>query len=69
MHLSYFLCLSPSSCSFIAYHNSGSLPKSINESISHHGQHDAMIEEMNALDGNGTRKLVDIPPAKEGYQV
>ena len=40
--------LSPSSFSFIASLDRVSIPKTIQEVLSHHGWRDAMIEEMNA---------------------
>lgn len=54
-------CLSSSSCSFIASLDSISILKTVHEAISHLGWHKAMIEEMNALDNNGTWNLVDLP--------
>ncbi|KAL5741578.1 hypothetical protein ACOSP7_028310 [Xanthoceras sorbifolium] len=57
-------CLSSSSCSFIASLDSISIPKTVHEAISHPGWHHAMIEEMNALDDNGTWNLVDLPSGK-----
>lgn len=41
-----------------------SIPKSIHEAISHLGWHRAMIEEMTALDDNGTWDLVSLPAGK-----
>ena len=56
--------LSPSSCSFIASLDTISIPKTVREALSHPGWHDAMVEEMNALDENGTWDLVDLPSGK-----
>lgn len=53
-------CLSSSSCSFIVSCDSISIPKIVHEAISHLGWHNAIIEEMNALDDNGTWNLVDL---------
>ena len=41
------------------------IPKSIHVALSHPGWRDAMIEEMNALDTNGTWDLVDLPLNKK----
>lgn len=57
-------CVSPSSRSFIASLDSVSIPKTVHEAISHPGWHHAMIEEMNALEDNGTWTLVDLPAGK-----
>lgn len=57
-------CLSSSSRSFIASLDSISIPKTVHEAISHPGWHRAMIEEMNALDVNGTWNLVNLPSGK-----
>ncbi|MGZ7362318.1 reverse transcriptase domain-containing protein, partial [Streptococcus pyogenes] len=52
-------------CSFIASLDSITVPKTVHEALSHPGWHNAMIEEMNALDDNGTWKLVDLPSGKQ----
>ena len=52
--------LSPSSFSFVASLDHVSIPKTIQEALSHPGWRDAMIEEMNALDTNGTWNLVNL---------
>ena len=57
--------LSSSSCSFIASLDSISIPKTIHEAISHPHWHNAMIEEMNALDDNGTWNLVKLSQGKQ----
>ncbi|XP_022857923.1 uncharacterized protein LOC111378870 [Olea europaea var. sylvestris] len=59
--------LSPSSCSFVASLDSVTLPKTVHEALSNLGWREAMIEEMNALDANGTWDLVDLPAKKKGY--
>ena len=41
-----------------------SIPKTIHEAISHPHWHNAMIQEMNALDDNGTWNLVKLPLGK-----
>lgn len=46
--------LSPSSNSLIAALNSISIPKTVKEALSHLGWHDAMLEEIKALDDNHT---------------
>ncbi|XP_062103747.1 uncharacterized protein LOC133814853 [Humulus lupulus] len=48
---------------------SNDLPIALRKAISHPGWHDAMIEEMNALDDNGSWDLVDLPSGKRatGY--
>ena len=46
--------LSSSSCSFIASLDSISLPNTIREALSHPGWRSAMVDEMQALDDNGT---------------
>lgn len=57
--------LSASSCSFIASLDSISIPKTVREALSHQGWRSAMIEEMDALDKNGTWDLVDLPTGKK----
>ncbi|XP_062109912.1 uncharacterized mitochondrial protein AtMg00810-like [Humulus lupulus] len=61
--------LSSSSCSFIASIDSILIPKTIRDAISHPSWHNAMIDEMNALDDNGTWDMVDLPSRKRaiGY--
>ena len=57
--------LSSHSCSFIASLDSISLPNTVHEALSHPGWHSAMIEEMQALDDNGTWNLVRLPAGKK----
>ncbi|CAH9119777.1 unnamed protein product [Cuscuta epithymum] len=57
--------LSPASCSFVASIDSISVPKSVKEALSHPEWRHAMVEEMNALDLNGTWDLVDLPSRKK----
>ncbi|KAM7528232.1 hypothetical protein LguiB_031642 [Lonicera macranthoides] len=57
--------LSPTSCSFIASLDSIFAPKTVHEAISHPGWRNAMIEEMDALDTNGTWDLVTLPARKQ----
>ncbi|CAM8921688.1 unnamed protein product [Rhodiola kirilowii] len=52
--------LSGSSRSFIA--SLASVPNSVSEALAHSGWRDAMVEEMNALEANGTWVLTDLPP-------
>ena len=57
--------LSSRSCSFIASLDSISLPNTFQEALSHPGWRSAMIEEMDALNGNGTWNLVHLPTGKK----
>ena len=57
--------MSSQSCSFISSLDSISLPNTFQESLSHPGWHSAMIEEMDALNGNGTWNLVHLPTGKK----
>ena len=56
--------LSSSSRSFVASLDSVTLPKTVHDALSHPGWRTAMIEEMQALDANGTWTLVDLPVGK-----
>ena len=53
--------LSSHSCSFLASLNSISLPNTVREALSHRGWRNAIIEEMQALNDNGTWNLVQLP--------
>ena len=56
-HISFFCSynhFSSHSCSFIASLNSISLPNNVPEALSHPSWRSAMIEEMDALNDNGT---------------
>ena len=57
--------LSSQSCSFIASLDSISLPNTFRKALSHPGWRSAMIEEMDALNGNGTWNLVHLPTGKK----
>ena len=57
--------LSSQSCSFIASLDSISLPNTFQETLSHPGWHSAMIEKMDALNGNGTWNLIHLPIGKK----
>lgn len=57
--------LSPSSYSFIASIDAIIIPKTLHEALSHSGWRQAMIEEMNALEANGTWKLIELPTGKK----
>ena len=57
--------LSSSSCSFIASLDSISLPNTVCEALSHPGWRSAMVDEMQALDDNGTWDLVPLPTSKK----
>ena len=53
------------SCSFIASLNSISLPNNFYEALSHCGWCSGMIEEMDALNGNDTWDLLQLPAGKK----
>ena len=57
--------LSTSSRAFVANLDSVLIPKTVGEALAHPGWRAAMIEEMNALDHNGTWSLVDLPLHKK----
>ena len=57
--------LSSQSCSFIASLDSISLPNTFQEVLSPPGWRSAMIEEMDALNENGTYNLVHLPTGKK----
>ena len=57
--------LSSHSYSFVASLDSISLPKIFHEALSHLGLHGATIEEMDALNDNGTWDLVQLPAKKK----
>ncbi|XP_065880880.1 retrovirus-related Pol polyprotein from transposon TNT 1-94 isoform X1 [Euphorbia lathyris] len=57
--------LSSPSQSFVASLDSTTTPKSVSEALSHPGWRHAMIDEMNALDDNGTWDLVHLPVGKK----
>ena len=59
--------LSSYSCSFIDSLDSILLPNTAHEALSHPSWHSAMIEEMNALDDNGTWDLVQLPIGKKAF--
>ena len=52
-------------CSFIASLDSISLPNTFQEALSRPSWRSAMIEEMDALNGNGTWNLVQLPTGKK----
>ena len=60
--------LSSQFCSFIASLDSISLPNTFQEALSHPGWYSAMIEEMDALNGNGTWNLVHLPTGKKAIE-
>ena len=60
--------LSSQSCSFIASLNSISLPNTFQEALSHPGWRSTIIEEMDALNGNGTWNLVHLPTGKKAIE-
>lgn len=41
------------------------VPKMVGEALNHSGWRDVMIDEINALDHNNTRELVDLLTSKE----
>ena len=55
----------PSSCSFIASLDSIYFPNTIREALSHLSWCSAMVDEMQALDDNGTWDLVSLPIGKK----
>ena len=57
--------MSSHSYSFIASLDSISLLKTVHEALSHPGWRSAMVEEMQALDDNGTWNLVQLPTGKK----
>ncbi|GKD95403.1 retrovirus-related pol polyprotein from transposon TNT 1-94, partial [Tanacetum coccineum] len=57
--------LSISSRAFVANLDSILVSKTVGEALTHSGWHAAMIEEMNALEHNGTWALVDLPVHKK----
>ncbi|KAA0036027.1 Cysteine-rich RLK (RECEPTOR-like protein kinase) 8 [Cucumis melo var. makuwa] len=57
--------LSPPTYAFITSPDSTSIPNIVHEALSHFGWRNAMIEEMNALDGNGTWDLVSRSAGKK----
>ena len=57
--------LSPSSFSFVASLDRVSIPKTVQEALSHPGWRNAMIEYMNVLDANGTQDLVNLQTGKK----
>ena len=57
--------LSSHSCSFIASLDSILLPNNFHEVLSHRGWCSAMIKDMDALDDNGTKDLVQLPGGKK----
>ncbi|PNY13664.1 receptor-like protein kinase [Trifolium pratense] len=56
--------LSPTYCAFVSALSSVSIPKTIQEALSHPGWKHAILDEMSALDSNGTWELVPIPSGK-----
>ena len=64
-----FVCflyhLSSSSCSFIASLDSISLPNTVHEALSHPGWRSVIVDEMQALDDNGTWDLMPFPIRKK----
>ena len=55
------------SCSFIASLDSISLPNTVHEALSHPSWRSAMMEEMQALDDDGTWNLVQLPARKKAF--
>ena len=54
-----------SSCSFIVSLDSIFLPNTVREALSHLDWRNAMVEEIQALDDNGTWNLVQLPAGKK----
>ena len=57
--------LSSYSCSFIASLDSIFLPNTVREALSHLGWLSTMVDEMQALDDNGTWDLASLPTGKK----
>ena len=57
--------LSSHSCSFNISLDSISLSNTVREALSHPGWRSAIVEEIQALDGNGTWKLAQLPTRKK----
>ncbi|RZB42128.1 Retrovirus-related Pol polyprotein from transposon RE2 [Glycine soja] len=57
--------LSPSYSSFVFSLSSHFVPSNTHEALSHPGWRQAMIDEMQALEHNGTWELVSLPPGKK----
>ena len=57
--------LSSYSYYFVASLDFISLPNNFHEALSHPGLRNAMIEEMDALNGNGTWDFVQLPTGKK----
>ncbi|KAJ9548762.1 hypothetical protein OSB04_021305 [Centaurea solstitialis] len=57
--------LSSRSRSLISTLDSISIPKTVGEALAHSGWRDAMLDEINALDHNGTWDLVELPVSKK----
>ena len=56
--------ISPSHCAFVSAISSVSIPKTVQEALSHPGWRQAMIDEMTALESNSTWTLVPHPFGK-----
>ncbi|KAJ9565708.1 hypothetical protein OSB04_001674 [Centaurea solstitialis] len=60
--------LSSRSRSLISTLDSISIPKTVGEALAHSGWRDAMLDEINALDHNGTWNLVELPVGKKAIR-
>jgi hypothetical protein len=56
--------LSPSYCAFVSALSSVTIPKTVQEALSHPGWRQAMLDEMAALEANHTWTLLPRPPGK-----
>jgi hypothetical protein len=56
--------LSPTYCAFVSALSSVSIPKTIQEALSHPGWRQAILDEMSALESNHTWELVPLPSGK-----
>ena len=63
-YVSYDLSSSPT-CSFVKSFDSVLILKTVHEALFHSGWRSAMIEEVNALDDNGTWDLVSLLAGKK----
>ena len=57
--------MSSSFCFFIAFHDSLFLPNTVCETLSHPSWRSVMMDEMQALDDNGTWDFMSLPTSKK----
>lgn len=56
--------LSPTYCAFFTALASVTIPKTIQEALSHPGWSQAILDKMSALESNHTWEIVPLPPEK-----